>query len=93
MDIEKNIKEKALELNYENCGIIPISDINDYVKKLDHRMKQFPETRNFLGRFNRFINLQERFSWAQSIIICVRRYGKYHIPVHLKNLYRSRYGR
>jgi epoxyqueuosine reductase len=86
MDIERSIKEKALELNYENCGIIPISDINDYVAKLDSRIKRFPETKIFLERFNRFINLQERFSWAQSIIICVRRYGKYHIPVHLKNL-------
>jgi epoxyqueuosine reductase len=82
---EKSIKEKALEIGYEDCGIINISEINDYAEKLNNRIIKFPNTKKFLENLNRFVNLNERFPWAKSIIICVRRYGKYSIPNNLKN--------
>ena len=82
----KIIREKALELHYEDCGIIGINEVDDYLEKLNQRINLFPETQNKLETLKRFINLNKNYSWAKSIIICVRKYGKYYIPEHLKGL-------
>jgi epoxyqueuosine reductase len=80
------IKEKALELHYEDCGIIGINEVDDYLEKLNQRINLFPETQRKLEDNKRFVNLNKHHAWAKSIIICVRKYGKYYIPDHLKGL-------
>jgi epoxyqueuosine reductase len=86
MAIANDIREKALELGYEECGIINITEINDYAMKLQDRIKKVPETKDFLTGLNKFTNLNLTFPWARSIIVCVRKYGKYDIPKHLYGL-------
>jgi len=81
-----DIRAKALELGYEECGIIHISEVNDYILILQNRMANFPENQAFLERLYRFVNLEIKFPWAKSIIICVRKYGKYYIPKNLQGV-------
>ncbi|GHV80494.1 Fe-S oxidoreductase [Spirochaetia bacterium] len=80
----ESIRNKALELGYENCGIIPIAEVDDYTEKLDERVKRFPETKEKTENLYNFANLTKRFPWAASIVICISRYGKYHILPHLQ---------
>ena len=82
----KLIREKALALHYEDCGIIGINEADDYLEKLNERINLFPETQKKLENCKRFVNLNKTNEWAKSIIICVRKYGKYYIPDHLKGL-------
>ncbi|MCB2360631.1 epoxyqueuosine reductase [Clostridium estertheticum] len=84
--LSSQIKSTALNMGYEKCGIIKISDIYGYEKKLNERIERIPETRPFYERFNRFINLDDAYPWAKSIVICVRKYGKYNIPEHLNGM-------
>jgi epoxyqueuosine reductase len=83
MTIANKIRDKALELGYEECGIINVGEVNDYAAKLEERIKKFPETKGFLTGLNKFTNLNKAYPWAKSIVVCVRRYGKYSIPKHL----------
>jgi epoxyqueuosine reductase len=83
MTTANKIRDKALELGYEECGIINVTEVNDYAAKLEERIKKFPETKDLLTGLNRFINLNQTYPWAKSIVVCVRRYGKYYIPKHL----------
>lgn len=80
------IKSAALNLGYEKCGIIKISDIDGYKEKLDERIELVPEAKGFYQGQYRFTQLQDTYPWAKSIVICVRKYGKYHIPEHLKDM-------
>lgn len=80
------IKSAALNLGYEKCGIIKISDIDGYKERLDERVERVPESKGFYQGQYRFTQLQETYPWAKSIVICARRYGKYHIPEHLKGM-------
>ncbi|ABR35749.1 MULTISPECIES: epoxyqueuosine reductase [Clostridium] len=80
------IKSAALNLGYEKCGIIKISDIDGYKERLDERVERVPESKGFYQGQYRFTQLQDTYPWAKSIVICVRRYGKYHIPEHLKGM-------
>jgi epoxyqueuosine reductase len=82
----KIIRDKALELNYEDCGIIGIHEVDDYLEKLNERINLFPETQEILERNKRFIHLNDKFPWAKSIIVCTRKYGKYYIPDNLNGL-------
>jgi epoxyqueuosine reductase len=84
--LAEQIKSAAIDRGYEKCGIIKISNINGYKEKLDERIERIPEAKGFYQNLYRFTHLQDTHPWAKSIVICVRRYGKYHIPEHLKGV-------
>lgn len=84
--LSSQIKNAALDMGYEKCGIIKISDVSDYEEKLNERVERIPEAKPFYESLYRFVHLQELYPWAKSIVICVRQYGKYYIPEHLKGL-------
>lgn len=84
--LSSQIKTAALNMGYEKCGIIKISDIAGYDEKLNERIENIPETEPFYKNLYRFTNLNDTYPWAKSIVICVRQYGKYNIPEHLKGL-------
>jgi epoxyqueuosine reductase len=80
------IKSAALNMGYEKCGIIKISDMSDYEEKLNERIERVPEVKPYYEEFYGFARLQETYPWVKSVVICVRHYGKYSIPEHLKGL-------
>ncbi|MDR1617113.1 MAG: epoxyqueuosine reductase [Syntrophomonadaceae bacterium] len=80
------IKEKAILLGFENCGIIKVSEMNDYADKLDERVKHVPENKRHLEHFYDFANLNKNYPWARSIVVCTSRYGKFHIPEHFQGM-------
>ncbi|MBE6069591.1 MAG: epoxyqueuosine reductase [Clostridium lundense] len=82
--LAEQIKSAALSMGYEKCGIIKISDMLGYEEKLNERIERIPEVKPYYEGFYRFAHLQDTYPWAKSIVICVRQYGKYHIPEHLK---------
>lgn len=86
LNLEHEIKNKAIELGYENCGIITIDDMKEYTDKLTQRINKFPKIEEHTKEFYSFANLQKDYPWAKSIIICSRQYGKYKIPKHLEGL-------
>lgn len=86
VDLELRIRNKAIELGYESCGIIKTSDMKGYREKLTERIEKFPEIKSHMEGFYSFANLEESYPWAKSVVVCVRHYGKYKIPKHLEGL-------
>jgi len=84
--LAEQIKSAALNMGYEKCGIIKLSDMAGYEDKLNERIERIPEVKPYYEGFYRFSHLQDTYSWAKSIVICVRQYGKYNIPDHLKGM-------
>jgi epoxyqueuosine reductase len=84
--LAEQIKNAALEMGYEKCGIIKVSDLDGYEEKLNERIDRIPEAKGFYQSLHRFTQLEDTYPWAKSIVICVRRYGKYHIPEHLNGM-------
>ncbi|BBB89696.1 MAG TPA: 4Fe-4S double cluster binding domain-containing protein [Methylomusa anaerophila] len=78
--LETRIKNKAYELGYDLCGIIKADPIAEYVTALDERIVRYPEYRHLYDDLYEFAYPQDRAAWAKSIIVCIRRYGKYKIP-------------
>lgn len=86
MGFADTIREKALEFGYEECGMIPVAEAEGYAVPLGRRIERFPEDATALAGFMRFARVTDAFPWAKSIIICVRRYGKYAIPETLRGV-------
>ena len=88
---ESQIIEKALELGYESCGIIDISEMTGFADVLKKRIEKAPGNEGMYGGFYSFANLQERYHWAKSLVVCVISYGHYSIPEHLDGVIGKHY--
>ena len=78
------IRDKALAFGYDDCGIIPVSDLRDYADRLAERIERFPEMRGF-ERFMEYAFPDRQFPWAKSVVVCAGWYGRYRLPVNLKD--------
>ena len=84
----QKVKEKAAELGYLACGIIPADAIRGYSERLGGRIEKFPESERF---YNHFFKMGAPPESAKSIIVCTQRFNKYTIPEWLKEHYGKTY--
>jgi len=77
---ENRIKEYAFKSGFAACGITDAEDFPEYSAALDNLAKKFPEAGPLYGTMYKRALIRERFPWAKSVIVCIRRYGKYRIP-------------
>jgi epoxyqueuosine reductase len=85
------IRDRALSLGYEKCGIISVDDVKGYKERLDERIAAFPESAAFYDQFYPFADVCKTFPWARSLIVCIYNYGKYKVPDSLRNRYGKAY--
>lgn len=78
------IVEYALAIGYDKCGIIGVSAMKGYAEKLKERIDRFPEVKGNSEWLYSFADLERKFPWGKSIIICASWYGNYHIPKNVK---------
>lgn len=78
--VEKIIQDKAYELGYEKCGIVPIEHLAGYDARLQERVGRVPESKTMYQNQNRLTQLPEKYPWAKSIVVAVYKYGRYQVP-------------
>lgn len=76
----KSIKVLASDIGYAACGITSADPFEDYAAALDERIKRFPETTSLYDEMRHRAFPRRKAPWVRSIIVCVRRYGKYDLP-------------
>jgi epoxyqueuosine reductase len=79
-EIAQLIHQKALELGYEKCGIIPVRKMGGYEEKLDERIQKVPESGVFYKGQQRLVKFKEEFPWAKSVVVLTAPYSKYKVP-------------
>ena len=77
------IHEKALELGYEKCGIIPVEMMSGYEEKFHERTQKIPGSQPFYQGQERLLKFKEEYPWAKSIVILAKSYSKYEVPESL----------
>ena len=80
----REIKQRALQLGYLACGIIPSNLFDEYKEYLDERVKAFPESRELYEFLYGNVRQPEN---AKSIVVCTQRYNKYKVPEKLAGLF------
>jgi len=74
------IQDKAHELGYEKCGIIPLEMMYEFESKLEERTRNVPSASGFYERQKRLIDPTKTYPWAKSIVVVAERYGQYKLP-------------
>lgn len=82
--IEELIHSKAMELGYENCGIIPVDMMKGYEDRLKERVDKLPESEVFYKGQKRLVDFLKTYPWAKSIVVAVMPYNRYIVPEELK---------
>ena len=81
-----NIKEKALQLGYSSCGIIPAATFKEYYEALDKRIESFPESKRFYESM-----YESGASEGKSIIVCIYGYNHFKVPQNLEGHFAKYY--
>ena len=89
--IAQKIKSKAIELGYEKCGIIKVSEMSGYSDKLKERSSRVFAGSLQFGRFRVFAKPQKKYPWAKSIIVLVNNYAGYNVPIGFDGMYGKAY--
>ena len=82
----QNIRDMAVSLGFESCGIIKLEALKEYEERLDERIVACPEAKPVLETLRKYAKLKENYDWAKSVIVCITRYGKYNVPESLEGL-------
>ena len=81
------IYEKALACGFDDCGIIPVDDMDGFQQRLQEREEKVPSSAFFYQGMGDFANIKKRFPWAKSVIIGTYWLGKYRFPPSLQGKY------
>jgi len=79
--LEMDIKQKALQLGFASCGIIPAAVFDEYNRHLEERIRTFPQSK---GNYDWMFENATPPESAKSIIVCLQRMNQYKIPDSLK---------
>lgn len=86
--LSMSIYNACMDAGFSDCGIIAIEDMAEYITKTQERVEKIPSSAGFYGAAIRDTEqLETRFPWAKSIVICLSWLGKYRYPKQLQGMY------
>ena len=83
----KQIHEAALTFGFDNCGVVPLSDLSGYGERLAERISKIPMSSMFYDRYKGFANLAEKYPWGRAAVVTMLWFGKYKYPASLNGHY------
>ncbi|WP_048515630.1 epoxyqueuosine reductase, partial [Megasphaera cerevisiae] len=86
-ELSEKIYEMAIQCGFENCGIIPLSEVDGYKQRLNERREKIPQSVQFYKKMEKFTCLEKRYPWGKSIVVCTSWLGKYQYPKSLQGKY------
>ncbi len=79
-ELAARIKALAAEVGYAACGITTAEHFEDFSRAIEQRIARFPEAADLYAPMRGRADPRNAAPWASSIIVCLRRYGKYELP-------------
>ncbi|MCF7855493.1 MAG: hypothetical protein K9N51_11895 [Candidatus Pacebacteria bacterium] len=79
------IKRTAADIGYLACGITTAAPFTRFADALRDRVARFPKASSLYAHMSYRADPRRTTPWARSIVVCIRRYGKYDLPPGLDN--------
>ncbi|HEY3275571.1 MAG TPA: 4Fe-4S double cluster binding domain-containing protein [Syntrophorhabdaceae bacterium] len=89
--MEHKIREKALELGYEDCGIVGVGALAGYREKLEERISRIPMGENIYGRFRDYADPSAANPAIKSIVVAIVPNYRYKVPGEFDGVYGKAY--
>jgi epoxyqueuosine reductase len=87
MSLKETIRQKALELGFEDAGFTGVEPLDLYIREIDSRppgMYGWVQTEQFNTR--RGAGVGERHPWAKSLVVLIRNYHRRAFPPQMVGL-------
>jgi epoxyqueuosine reductase len=91
MTIENKIREKALELGYEDCGIVKVGALAGYREKLEERISLIPMGEKIYGTFRGYADPSAGNPEIRSIVVAIEPIRRYNVPDEFGGVYGKAY--
>jgi epoxyqueuosine reductase len=91
VNTEERIREKALELGYEDCGIIRVGVLAGYREKLEERISRIPMGEKVYGSFRRYAEPSVANPAIKSIVVAIVPIYQYNVPDEFDGVYGKHY--
>lgn len=78
--LAESVRELAGQVGYDSCGITHAGDFAEFAGHIEERKRRFPEAAGLYQKLLARAYPCRQTPWAKSIVVCVRRYGKYDMP-------------
>ncbi len=91
MNSEDRIREKALQLGYEDCGIIRVGALAGYRDKLEERISRIPMGEKIYGRFRTYADPSAANPAIKSIVVAIVPSYGYNVPGEFDGVYGKAY--
>ena len=85
-ELAEKIRNRALELGFDGCGIVKLDALREFESMLDERIEACPDSKPMLEVIRKYAAPEKTYEWAKSVVVCITRYGKYKIPEELQGL-------
>lgn len=86
-NLSEEICKQALGCGFDQCGIVPISSLDEFDALFEKRLNDVPESRYFYKGLESLKDTKVRFPWAKSAVILVFDYGRFRFPRDLQGKY------
>lgn len=80
MALKESIKQLAAGAGYAACGITGVEPFEHYRAALLELERAYPESASLYEGMDRRIDPRATAPWAGSIVVAIRRYGRYRVP-------------
>lgn len=89
--VEDRIREKALELGYEDCGIVRVGALAGYREKLEERISRIPMGEKIYGTFRSYADPSTANPEIRSIVVAIVPNYRYNVPGEFDGVYGKTY--
>jgi epoxyqueuosine reductase len=89
--MENKIREKALQLGYEDCGIIKVGALAGYREKLEERIARIPMGEKIYGTFRSYADPSAADPSMRSVIVAIVPSYRYKVPGEFDGMYGKAY--
>lgn len=91
MNTEDRIREKALELGYEDCGIVRVGALAGFREKLEERISRIPMGETVYGSFRGYADPSAANPAIKSIVVAIVPTYRYNVPDEFEGVYGKTY--
>lgn len=82
--LERDIRKKALELGYEDCGIVRFTDLAGYREKLEERIAAIPMGGQAFERLKGYENPAAALPGMKSLVVAIIPFYRFVFPAELE---------
>lgn len=89
--MENKIREKAVELGYEDCAIVKVGALAGYREKLNERISRIPMGEIIYERFRNYADPRVDNPEIKSVVVAIVPSHRYNVPVEFEGVYGKAY--